>query len=185
MSETAAVPQLPSFVPVRALDPDVIERFAASVPAEVVEIWRRDGVGLFADGYLRVIDPSAFADVVSESLPAYEGAIPVFATAFGDLLFWHDGYLRIARFRHGVVDVAGRNIAVFARMAGDATYLIGQLYSAPYEEARDALGEPDIDECFGYVPLLALGGPETADHLRRVKLREHLAVITAAVGPLE
>ena len=50
---------------------------------------------------------------------------------------------------------------------------------------RARLDEPAFDECFGYVPLLALGGPETADHLEKVKLREHIALISQFTGLLE
>ncbi|WP_082116290.1 T6SS immunity protein Tdi1 domain-containing protein [Hymenobacter terrenus] len=51
--------------------------------------------------------------------------------------------------------------------------------------ARAHLGEPAYDECFGYVPLLALGGPETMEHLEKVKLREHIFLISQFTGILE
>ena len=38
------------------------------------------------------------------------------------------------------------------------------------------------DECFGYVPLLALGGKEDVEHLKKVKMKEHIAVITQLTG---
>ena len=67
----------------------------------------------------------------------------------------------------------------------DGETLSNQLYWEPYPAAREQLGEPAYDECFGYVPLLALGGPETVEHLQKVKLREHIALIAEFTGVLE
>ncbi|WP_420912016.1 T6SS immunity protein Tdi1 domain-containing protein [Listeria cornellensis] len=47
------------------------------------------------------------------------------------------------------------------------------------------LGTPAYDECFGYVPLLALGGAEKVENLQKVKLKEHILLISALVGTIE
>ena len=31
-----------------------------------------------------------------------------------------------------------------------------------------------FDECYGYVPLLGLGGSEKVDNLQKVKIKEHI-----------
>ena len=48
--------------------------------------------------------------------------------------------------------------------------------------AVQTLGPLRFDECFGYAPLLGLGGSRRAEHLRKYKLREHIAFIAQAVG---
>ena len=53
---------------------------------------------------------------------------------------------------------------------------------ARYREAVQALGPLRFDECFGYAPLPGLGGSRRAEHLRKYKLREHIAFIAQAVG---
>ena len=53
---------------------------------------------------------------------------------------------------------------------------------SPYPEAVAAYGEPAYDECFGYVPLLVLGGPQRVENLQEVKLIEHIALITDFAG---
>ncbi|MFR5684003.1 MAG: T6SS immunity protein Tdi1 domain-containing protein, partial [Clostridia bacterium] len=40
----------------------------------------------------------------------------------------------------------------------------------------------EFEECFGYVPLLALGGNETVDNLKKIKTKEHIEVIIEMVG---
>ena len=46
------------------------------------------------------------------------------------------------------------------------------------------LGKLEYDECFGYVPLLGLGGSEKVDNLDKVKIREHIEIITQLVGKI-
>ncbi len=45
-----------------------------------------------------------------------------------------------------------------------------------------SLGSPAYDECYGYVPLLPLGGAEKAENLQKVKLREHLELMCQMQG---
>lgn len=51
-----------------------------------------------------------------------------------------------------------------------------------YKAAVEKLGTLEYDECFGYVPLLALGGEESVNNLKKVKIREHIALITEISG---
>lgn len=53
-----------------------------------------------------------------------------------------------------------------------------------FNEAVEMHGSLSYDECFGYVPLLAIGGKETTKNLKKVKIREHIALITALVGEI-
>lgn len=50
-----------------------------------------------------------------------------------------------------------------------------------YQEAVARLGPPARDECYAFEPALALGGPGTADTLRRVAVREHLGILAQLI----
>ena len=54
-----------------------------------------------------------------------------------------------------------------------------------YNEAVAKWGELEYDQCFGYVPLLSLGGSEKVENLDKVKIREHIELITQLVGRIE
>ncbi|WP_420709650.1 T6SS immunity protein Tdi1 domain-containing protein [Frigoribacterium sp. SL97] len=45
-------------------------------------------------------------------------------------------------------------------------------------------GVPRSDECFGFSPLLALGGRRSAASLEVVDMREHVLLISSVAGPL-
>lgn len=51
-----------------------------------------------------------------------------------------------------------------------------------YKAATKKLGNLEYDECFGYVPLLALGGKESVNNLKKVKILEHIALIAEMTG---
>lgn len=46
-------------------------------------------------------------------------------------------------------------------------------------------GKLNFEECFGYVPLLGLGGSEKVENLKKVKIKEHIELITQMVGKIE
>lgn len=54
----------------------------------------------------------------------------------------------------------------------------------PYPEALKQYNELDYEECFGYTPLLGLGGAKSRE-LKKVKLKEHILIITSFMGPVQ
>ena len=53
-----------------------------------------------------------------------------------------------------------------------------------YTEAIRTWGNIKFDECFGYVPLLGLGGSEKVQNLKKVKIKEHIEIISQLVGKI-
>ena len=101
-------------------------------------------------------------------------------------MVWEIGYLALVDYRHGETSIVAKNFSLLFRNLADGGETLEEEFSwLPYPAAREKFGEPAFDECFGYVPLLALGGPETVEHLEKVKLREHIALIGEFTGVLE
>lgn len=55
----------------------------------------------------------------------------------------------------------------------------------PYPLAMEKYDELKYEECFGYTPLLGLGGEEKVDFLKKVKLKEHMLITNEFMGPVE
>jgi len=189
---TKLLTRFPSYTIVEKPTPEFIARYRDLVPAELVEIWEQYGFGTFCDGYLKIVNPDDYADLLADtyqrtSTPASSPTVSLvlFATAMGDLLVWERGYLVLVDYRHGHTNSVAKNFKLLFRNLIDDGYLKHDLLWEPYLAARERLGEPAFDECFGYVPLLALGGRETVEHLEKVKLREHIALIGQVTGVLE
>ncbi|KYD27811.1 hypothetical protein B4113_0045 [Geobacillus sp. B4113_201601] len=100
-------------------------------------------------------------------------------------MVWEDGYLMALNFRKQQVNVVAKNLKFFFGDLNDDYFLEEALDWSPYPEAVTKYGEPAFDECFGYVPLLGLGGVEKVENLKKVKLREHIYLIAQFMGPLE
>ncbi|MBT2672657.1 DUF1851 domain-containing protein [Streptomyces sp. ISL-14] len=106
----------------------------------------------------------------------------------GDIIVWEKGrYLNLLNFRKGNVNVISAGFDFFLDDLNDNSFIVEELEWNPYPEAVDKYGEPDFDECFGfgYTPLLGLGGPEKVENLKKVKLIEHIYLITQFMGPIK
>ena len=75
-----------------------------------------------------------------------------------------------------------KNFKRFVQNLGDAYFLEKYFQISQYTDAVNKLGKLEQDECFGYVPLLGLGGSERVDNLKKVKIREHIELISQMVG---
>lgn len=136
------------------------------------------------DGYLRVIDPRSFAQLAEEIVAWGEQCVPLMVTALGDMLVWdaEAHCLEMIFCRYGIYKMPKGD---FFRLLCDKSFVEKELEPINYKEAVELHGVPDFDECFGYVPLLALGGGETPDHLERCKVREHIYLISQMAGRIE
>ncbi|MCK8669496.1 DUF1851 domain-containing protein, partial [Pseudomonas azerbaijanoccidens] len=51
-------------------------------------------------------------------------------------------------------------------------------YGDLFKPAKKKLGTLHHDEMYGFVPALGFGGPDTLDHLEKVKAVEHLTLLS-------
>lgn len=173
----------PGFRVVGAVDPAVIARYGELVPARVEDAWTGDGAMISADGFARLIDPATLLPLMDTLLPSHPGALPVFATAWGDLVVFHDGAFVLVMFRYGfsVTFATRANGLIFADLEDPQEHAT-RLQRRFYDDAVAALGVPAIDECFGFVLPLSAGGPETVGNVARRPLKEHLAFLVETGG---
>ncbi|MFE1646490.1 T6SS immunity protein Tdi1 domain-containing protein [Microbacterium sp. P01] len=171
--------------PLAPIAASTIDARVGRVPDEIIEAWREHGAGYLGDdGFVRLIDPDR-ADTMLEGVIGFpEGATVVFATGLGDLIAYVAGRWWVVLFRWGTIDVTEVDVtdAFLSMIQSDA----GQdrvLERQPYPAAAMREHIPGVDQCFGFVPLLALGGPPTADHLQLGGLWEHIALIVQLAGP--
>lgn len=160
-----------------------VPKYGELVPLPLEEAWIEGGTWATEDGYMRIVDPVAFEDILPEVLPSMPGAYALMATAFGDLFVVHEDIEYVVYFRFGFFMTFGHKFAIFTPDdVADRGYQDRLLFRTTYDDAVRRLGTPDIDECFGYTLPLSMGGPQTAENLSRRKLREHLAFLVAAGG---
>ncbi|WP_420976238.1 T6SS immunity protein Tdi1 domain-containing protein [Bacillus vallismortis] len=175
-----------NFIKHDTVDEKITLRYKDKLPIELIEVWDKYGFGTLLNGFLKVINPDEYLDILERCYIRYEQAIPIFTTAMGDIIVWEkDKYVNLLNLRKGHVHVVSSGFDFFFDDLKDNDFMNDELMWEPYPEACSKYGKPKFDECFGYTPLLGLGGSEKVENLEKVKLREHILIITEFMGPVE
>ena len=95
---------------------EIIEKYKNQVPAELVQIWREDGLGTFLDGFLKVINPDEYLELVRETYFRGDISIPIFVTGFGDIITWEENkYVGIIKYKNGSFNIMIKNFTHFLK----------------------------------------------------------------------
>ncbi|WP_105979965.1 T6SS immunity protein Tdi1 domain-containing protein [Bacillus paralicheniformis] len=174
------------FILEKKVEKDIIDRYKNEIPDELLEVWRSYGFGSILNGYLKIINPDHFQDVVKDSYFRSEVSIPIFSTGLGDIIAWEENrYLRLINYRKGKFKGIAAGFEFFFEDLESESFCEKYLDWKNYSEGVEIYGKPNYDECFGYVPLLGLGGAEKVENMKKVKLIEHIYLITQFMGPIE
>lgn len=159
------------------------QKYKTIVPDELTKIWEDYGFGRLIGGYLKIINPEDYQELLNETYFRGNISVPILTTAFGDIVTLEEGqYIGMVKYKNGNFVMLAKSFKRFMQNLGD-DYFIEKYFQVPqYIEAINKLGKLEQDECFGYVPLLGLGGSEKVDNLDKVKIREHIELIAQMVG---
>jgi hypothetical protein len=164
---------------------EVFGKYAKLVPESMINVWKELGFGTLLNGYLKIINPDNFLQVLNNSFEsAKETSIPLFVTAMADMLVFHNNYLYFLDFRHGNFEVVAKDLKYFFEDIFDKDFLKEELLWEPFTKAKEELGELTFDECYGYEPVLAAGGSEKIENLKKVKIIEHIELIVQFSGKI-
>ncbi|MDE5946837.1 MAG: DUF1851 domain-containing protein [Oscillospiraceae bacterium] len=174
---------LNDFIKIGEVSESLIEKYKNILPEEVIELWKNYGFGTFMNGYLKVINPDDYKTLLEWSYFEGNTSFPIFTTAFGDIITWEKNeYVGIVMYRYGDFDIISQGFEFFYDIISDEEMAEEYINMDEYNKAIKIHGSLKYDECFGYVPLLALGGKEVPENLKKVKIREHIALITELTG---
>ena len=166
-----------------AIDSGLIDEYAKVLPKELINMWKEYGYGCFLNGYLRIINPKEYQQLLSETYFCGACSVPILTTAFGDIITVEDDqHIGMVKYKYGDFDIIAKNFGRFIQNMPDECFQQDYFELEKYEEAVQKYGRLDNDKCFGYTPLLALGGNEKVDNLTIVNTKEHIMLITQLVG---
>ncbi|HEY4175259.1 MAG TPA: T6SS immunity protein Tdi1 domain-containing protein [Kofleriaceae bacterium] len=150
--------------------------------------------GRHADGALLVTEPGADDDVMAPWLMGnVDGRRSLGRTAFGDIVIFRD--LRARAHELGMADadkacdisMVDIHYKRMAMLASDPEQFISSLDDREWQDAflrgelyrtaKDRIGDYTDDECFYFVPALALGGSDSADSVDRGNWRVHQSIL--------
>ena len=163
---------------------EIIEKYKGQVPDEVIEIWKNYGLGSFLKGYLRVINPDDYKELIEDTYFSGKESIPLFTTAFADVITWQENeYIGIVLYK----------LEDFEIMASGMDFFFSDIYTEKnftdkyfdlklYEKAVKKYGELEYNQSFCFVPLLGLGGKKSVDNLDKGDTLTHIYLLTELVG---
>ncbi|MFL0253345.1 T6SS immunity protein Tdi1 domain-containing protein [Clostridium neuense] len=165
---------------------DVLDEYEGKLPEQLITAWKDYGFGTILSGYIKIINPKMFEDILKETYFRSIESIPIMVTGFGDIITWEKNkYVGVVKYRKGKANIVSASFKYFFQNLLEECFLDEDLEWKPYLEAINDYGKLDYEECFGYVPLLGLGGSEKVENLKKVKIREHIEIITQLVGKIE
>lgn len=165
---------------------EIINKYEGILPKEVLDVWEKYGFGTILDGYLKIVNPDEYMDVLDIAYDGQGVAIPIFVTGFGDILVLEEGrYIIAVKCKNGTISgIPGGFKYFWEDLENEDIDEINDEF-AKYKAAVAKLGELEYDECFGYTPLLGLGGSEKTENLEKVNTKVHIELITQLVGRIE
>ena len=128
------------------VEESTINKYEEHLPKELIEVWRKYGYGTFMNGYLKVINPDDYLDILERSYLRYEQAIPIFTTAMGDIIVWEkDKYVNLLNYRKGYVHVVSSGFEFFFDDLKDNDFMNDELMWQPYPEAISKYSAPSYE----------------------------------------
>ncbi|QEH43285.1 T6SS immunity protein Tdi1 domain-containing protein [Chitinophaga sp. XS-30] len=165
---------------------DLLVKYEPLLPVQLIQLWQEFGFGSIVDGYLKIVNPDDYEELLQEVYsPIFKNPIVMFATGMSDLIIWEENYTVLINCKYGFSKVIESGFDYFLEDVYNTAYLDDELSGGNYFKAKNQLGRIAIDECYGYVPLLGLGGPEKVENLQIVKIKEHISIIAQMLGKIE
>ena len=163
---------------------ELINKYNDKLGEDVIEIWEKYGFGSTFKGYLKIINPDDLQELLEETYIMPYDDIPVFVTGMGDIITYNSrGAFTIVDYRHQRLDIIGIDQKINWYFFFDDEFKEYWQWD-PYFEAVEKYGEPGYDECFGYEPLLSLGGDESVENLKKVNYKAHIFLMSEFQGIL-
>ena len=167
------------------VDEKLISQYEEKLPQKIIYIWTNYGLGTFYNGYLKIINPNEYKELIEKTYFQGNVSIPIFATAFGDIITWEKNqFIGIIKYRYGENDVISDEFDFFYEDLLDGEFDDTDFNIKKYKEALNKYGMLEYDECFGYVPLIAMGGKESVENIKKAKIKEHISLISNFIGEI-
>ncbi len=166
---------------------EVINKYKDMLPDSFIDFWKEYGFGIFMDGYLKIVNPEVYQEIFDYGYNNVNNGVVFAVTGLGDFIIWDKDCIRFVNFRYGEDEIiqADGDIDWFLNDVADEYFINEEAKCTNYFLAREQYGEPSFDECFGYVPLLGMGGPEKVENMEKVKIIEHIYLIAEMMGKIE
>ncbi len=171
------------FVPAQRVRRKTLKRYRDFLPASLIEAWQQHGFGTMMGGYLKMVNPDEYLDALAQGYVRGGVSIPIFVTAFADVITWEEGRLvGFVNFRYKFYDSIGHDFDAFLEEVNTEAFAMAFFDLEGYDAAVKRWGPLPYDKCFCHVPLLAMGGSKSVENMDIGDAAVHLAIMTHLTG---
>ncbi|MDM1408933.1 GAD-like domain-containing protein [Myroides sp. DF42-4-2] len=176
---------------------ELINKFKGIVPDELIYLWKNYGFGMYADGFLQLVNPEEYEFVFNyidkTLLPSFVFGI----TALGDILVWEGlenwtvapdegDRCYLINIRQYSTHTATKLPYVLNLLIMDGAKKDKSFFdSAEFFNIRDKFPPLKYGECYGYVPAIPLGGKRDINNIQILDTATHFEVIGEMMGKVE
>lgn len=168
-------------------------------PDSLIDFYKHYGRCVFKSGVIQVCHPDDMKPVLSLIFKAdkdfsHKNCYVYCYTCFGTLHFLHEkygyGYLNLIlgeiflrNLTKGIVDISKIYNTIYVPFSlSYEDHDQDDIQNKPlFKRAKKRCGPLDIGECYGFAPILALGGAATIENVRRFKALEHFSMVAQTV----
>jgi len=175
------------FIIKEKVNSNLLSKYKSILPERLINIWENYGLGYFANGFIKVVNPDDYVELLKESYqsPINKTATVMFVTGMGDFIVWENNFTILLNFRRGKSKVIEAGFKFFIDDLSDESFLEKELDNKNFPDAKKKLGELSYDECYGYFPLIGMGGSEKAENIKKVKLKEYISIVAQSFGKIK
>ena len=150
-----------------------------TVPADLAALWRELGWAGYGRGFYWTTNPAEFSAIVRGWRRIPRSSLVVGRDAFANLYLLEGDVVRQLNVHQDQHDMVAPTLDLFfLACIAQETFRADYMWEELFQKALKAEGPLAEDECYGFFPALASGGSADAESLRRVKLHEHLTLLS-------
>ena len=175
------------FVVEKKVDNNLLAKYKNILPERLISIWENYGFGYFVNGFIKVVNPDDYIESLKKSYqsPINKASTVMFVTGMGDLIVWENDFTVLLNFRKGKSKIIESGFKFFIDDLLDESFLEEELDNKNFPEISKKSGILSYDECYGYFPLIGMGGSEKVENLKKVKIKEYISITAQALGKIE
>lgn len=146
---------------------EMLEFYSDKLPKELLDFWTEYGFGNYANGLIKVIEPSDYMDSFYTWIGGHDFTkLPILVTAFGDIFYYRqlsetENDICILNIHHRKIDVCAYSFEeFFEEFILDDEITEEVLKEKLFANAVLKKGNLEFEQIFFFVPALILGGTE-------------------------
>jgi hypothetical protein len=153
---------------------ETLDLYKNILPAALLDFWKEFGFGNYADGIVKIIDPSDYMPVVRMWLGLDEdedSRIPIMITGFGDIFYYRkltetEEDVSFLDIHYRKIEVCAWNLTQFFEEYITDKNISGELLrTSLFDKSLEKMGQLKYEEIFYFKPALALGGGEEIKYI--------------------